>query len=194
LDHEYALDCIREIRPVQFKYIENNKPEIGFIAQHIESSIPEAVNIKPGFLPNILCHGNINKIDSDTYEVFLDKIIDTTSITLPACVKLQKNDIINTDCFVKAIKNDQYLTIKGNLENIIDDNNRVYIYGTYIDDFRVLSKDVIFTYTVSAVKQLDTELQELKFENNQLKEKVSNMKKDFKEMKDILLKLNINTH
>jgi len=185
LDGEFSLNCIRKIKPVYFNYIKTNSPEVGFIAQQVEEFIPEAVSNMEGFLPNILSYGNIEKIDIDTYKVVLHKNIDISNVELPVGIKLTKNDTENIICGIMEINDDQSLLIKGNIDDVID-NNQIYVYGTYVSDFRSITKNVILTYAVEAIKQLDLELQQVK------KEKISEiekMKSDFKTLNDELQEL-----
>ena len=37
--------------------------------------------------------------------------------------------------------------------------NGIFVYGTQVDDFHTLDKDTIWTVTLSATKELDTQLQ-----------------------------------
>jgi hypothetical protein len=43
-DLSYGLDEVLKIKPRQFNYIENNKYDIGFIAQELQTVIPEVVS------------------------------------------------------------------------------------------------------------------------------------------------------
>ena len=104
---------------------------------------------------------------------------------LPVGIKLTKNDTENIICGIMEINDDQSLLIKGNIDDVID-NNQIYVYGTYVSDFRSITKNVILTYAVEAIKQLDLELQQVK------KEKISEiekMKSDFKTLNDELQEL-----
>lgn len=181
VESEYALNCIRKIKPVHFNYIGGDKKEIGFIAQYTKECIPECVSQINNYLPNIICWGSIKKIDIDLYEVSLEKTIKTSSITVPVGIKFVKDNKENVDCEMIEIKDDKLLILKGNLGNIIDsdDSHDIYVYGTIVNDFHVLTQSIIYTYTVSAVKQLDKELQEMKKENIEMKQKVFEMNRDF---------------
>ena len=178
LDTTDALICMRKLEPVSFEYIDGNKKGIGFIAQTTKRAIPDAVSFNPDFIPNVNCMGTVVKIAEDVSEIRLDHPIDVSGMELPVGLKMTKDTIQsdestrktdNTDCGMMEIHDSQCLIIRGNFDNVIDENGRVFVYGTFVHDFHVLDKDVIFTYAVAAVKQLDTEMREMREELAKMK-------------------------
>ena len=179
LDKKKSLNCIRNIKPVNYKFIENNeKINIGFIAQNIEQNIPEAVKFNNDYIPNFLSCGNVNIISLNKYEIFLDNKIsfidDNIPYNTPFNIKIKKKNIENTNCIVTEIKDNKTIIIEGNIDDVIE-NNKIYIYGSLVNDFRVLNKDIIFTYAVSAIQELDNLVQELQEENSKLKLKIESI-------------------
>jgi hypothetical protein len=64
----------------------------------------------------------------------------------------------------------------------LDDQAVVFVYGQEIEDFHVMEKNAIFTLTTSAVKQLDTELQETKKIINNQQQEINELKKQVNEL------------
>jgi hypothetical protein len=171
VDPVYALNCIRNINPAAFNYKFDNRTEIGFIAQEVEKIIPSAVNLQPEYLTDIYCYGTVNKITDNSCEIVLEKKINKGNFTFPNDIKFTKGGTINNKCGLMDIVNDNTLIIEVNLDDVVD-NGRVFVYGTATPDFRTLTKNTIYTYSVAALKQVDIEMQELKKENQLLKERV----------------------
>jgi hypothetical protein len=180
LNSKHCLDCIRKIEPVKFTFIEGNITDIGFIAQQTDTCIPEAVGKTGDFLPNILCCADIREIDTQTYDVILEKDIEISTLNPNCPIKIMKDGIVNTECIIMSINSSRSIVIKGNLDNVVV-NNKIFLYGSYVDDFHTISKNMIFTYAVSAVKQLDIELQEVKNELQDLKNEMCDLKNELHE-------------
>jgi FtsZ-binding cell division protein ZapB len=188
IDPSYSLNIIRNITPVNFKYIETNNSDVGFIAQEIEKHIPEAVNTNFNAIPNILLYGKINKLKPETYSITLTDKIDISSIqTLPVPIKCKKTDTDNfntENCLLVEIINNQTLIVNGKLDNIIE-NDTIYVYGIIVDDFKLINKNIIFTYAVSSIQKLDAEIAALKEENKTLKAQIMELQEFKNNFQDI---------
>ena len=182
LDTTNALNCMRQLEPVSFEYIDGDVKSTGFIAQPTRCAIPDAVSINPNFIPNLYCMGTVVNINGNVSEIVLDHPIHVSGVCVPAALKLKSSidspqlpstesmsNVENINCAVMEIHDSQRLVVHGDLGEVVDANHRVFVYGTYVHDFHVLTKDVIFTYAVAAVKQLDTEVRDMREEMRQLK-------------------------
>ena len=191
LDTTYALNSIRKLKPVSYNYIENNgTTEIGFIAQETEKYIPESVKIIQESIPNILSHGNVTKIDDETYEILLDKNFNSTTIFyFPVGVRIVCGEQTNDDYSlfeIKIVDEKQCLIVKRNKPDSLKLDGQVFVKGIFVNDFRVLAKNVVFTYAVSALQQVDIEVQQLKNDNESLRREIQTMNTELNELKELV--------
>jgi hypothetical protein len=162
IDDGIALSELRKLNPKTYTYIDTVKkglsPYYGFIAQEVETVIPNAVFLLEQYIPNI-------------YEIA--KITDGTRVTLTNK---------STSDFKKDVSGNIYKNIKfydssdneiiRTIVSIIDektfeiadaiDRADLFVYGQEVPDFRSLDKDAIFTITTAALQQIDREFQEAK--------------------------------
>jgi hypothetical protein len=155
INDENALNMILAIEPKTYKYIDKVAKGYdrvyGFIAQQIRAVIPEATSIEKSYIPNIMQFADYN-----------DYII-----TLPS----QPNFIIKQNDKIKCYDKDNQvfnievievideLTFKIKLDetdpkNIGYTENKIFIYGTEIDDLHTLDKSYIFTLNVCVTQEL----------------------------------------
>jgi len=176
-----ALDIVRMLKPKTYSYIDTNKNNkkinYGFIAQEVDNVFSDAIMKKQEFIPNIYDIGEVinkntiklnNKFTSDF------EIKDKKNIKIKLFFINDKEKIVN----LKEIVDDKIFTIDENL----GDQPVVFIYGQEVEDFHVMEKNAIFTLTTSAVKQLDTELQETKKIINNQQQEINELKKQVNEV------------
>jgi len=73
----------------------------------------------------------------------------------------------NTDLELHEIVSGDIFKVKGELKG-----TNTFAYGVEVDDFHTLNKDAIFTVAVSALQQVDKELQETKQTVNDLLQRI----------------------
>ena len=151
INDDSALQMILAIEPKTYKYIDKinkgNNKVYGFIAQQIREVLPEATCIQSSFIPNIMLLADYD-----------NKIITLSSQPTNVIIKLNdkikcydKNNIeINVD--VEQVIDELTFRIK-ELENTYTDT-KIFVYGTYVDDFHTLDKTYIFTLNVCATQEL----------------------------------------
>jgi hypothetical protein len=142
---------ILAIQPKTYKYIDKldmgNTKVYGFIAQQIKDVAPEATSIQKSYIPNIMLIAD-----------YIAKIITLQS--QPTKVIIKKDDKIK--CYDKDNKN-----IYIEVEEVIDEltfkikeleteysDNKIFVYGTHVDDFHTLDKTYIYTLNVCATQEL----------------------------------------
>jgi hypothetical protein len=176
INDDLALQQILSIQPKTYNYIDivnkGDKKVYGFIAQQIKEVIPEAVSIEHEVIPNIykegLCLNNVITMDDDISSII--KINDTIDI-------IDYNN--KRDSYkVLSVENNKF-TIDKNI-----DTEKVFIYGTKIDDFHTISKEYIFTLNVCATQELYKRIEEQNKIINQNYIIFQELKNDF----DIFLK------
>ncbi len=151
----------------------------GFIAQQIRQVIPEATSIQTSYIPNVMILADYN-----------DGIITLPSQPEKVIIKL--NDKIK--CYDKDNKE-----INVEVEEVIDEltfriketeyiDNKIYVYGTEIDDFHTLDKSYIFTLNVCATQELHRRMEE---QNVIIKSQEERIKELEAKMTDILKYLSL---
>jgi len=151
INYNSALQMILAIELKTYKYIDKiekgyNK-EYGFIAQQIQRVIPDAVILEKSYIPNIMTVANYdNKIitllhkPANVLIKIKDKIkcFDSNNI----CIEIEIFEIINDITFKIKDLDKEYT------------DNKIFLYGTYVDDFHTLSRDHIYTLNVGATHEL----------------------------------------
>ena len=122
-----------------YDFIDAPKSQLGFIAQEIKTIdlLKPSIHEGPGFIPNI--YRNVS-CDQGRFE--LDVLLKKDDI-----VRYKKNGKTHTSRIINA-SNTTY-----QLEEPLSEE--VFLYGTEVQDFHSLEKDMIFTLSVSAIQQLD---------------------------------------
>jgi hypothetical protein len=159
INDDYALQIILAIELKTYKYIDKIKKGdskvYGFIAQQVKNIIPEAVNIEKSYIPNIMLVADYN-----------NKIIILPYKPVKVTIKIKdkikcydsENKLIEIE--VSEIINEVSFKIK-DLDKEYT-NNKIFIYGTYVDDFHTLFKDHIFTLNIGATQELYKQLKKQK--------------------------------
>lgn len=158
-----ALNIIRKIQPKMYNYKDyikkGTKINYGFIAQEVFQECEDSINKITDYIPNIysLCEIQNNCLIFDTFST---KDFDKNCNTIK--LKLFDNKNNETIINVKEILTDNSLLINEKIKN-----GQYFVYGQEINDFHSLEKNVIFTLTTSAVKELDSTIEDLKTELKQ---------------------------
>ncbi len=165
------------VQPRKFKYIDKvynkNLDNYGFIAQEIEQTLPVAVSKQVGFIPNIYTTANSSTINSSTILFFNSSITLTKDIEINSDLRLY--DISNNMIETKILSfTDSYFHIEYDKPIPL---NKIFVYGTKVNDYLSVDKDHIFTLTTAAVihmkKQMDTQstiIQSLQAQIDELKQ------------------------
>ena len=158
----FALDTLRKLQPVSFKYISKNadsRPNWGFIAQQVETVLDYTISKTTNYIPNI--HEQVD-INGNTVVLNNKYITDLSFGDYP--IKLQFLDASNNVIYktIDKVIDDKTFTVTELFENNDCDDLSLFLYGQEVNDFLTINKDSIFTITTSALQQVDKELQETK--------------------------------
>jgi len=85
-----SLDRILELRPTEFVWKENEKRDIGFIAQEVEEIIPEIVETSEGFLDTHIDDDSQNNIKTVSYPKLIPYLVDTIQVLTKRIEELEK--------------------------------------------------------------------------------------------------------
>jgi hypothetical protein len=149
IDDDNALQSILSIEPKTYKYVDKlekgDKRVYGFIAQQIREVIPEAVSIQTSYIPNIYLvadyNSNVITLPSQPTKVVI-KVDD----------KIKCYDKDNKELLVEVVEVIDDLTFR--IKDIEYYDTKIFVYGTFVDDFHTLDKTYIFTLNVCATQEL----------------------------------------
>ena len=144
-----ALQSILSIEPKTYKYIDKlekgDKKVYGFIAQQIKDVIPEAVSIQASYIPNIY-------LVADYIEGVITLSSQPTKVVIKVNDKIKCYDKDNKEILVEVIEVIDDLTFR--IKEIEYTDTKIFVYGTFVDDFHTLDKTYIFTLNVCATQEL----------------------------------------
>jgi hypothetical protein len=135
------LDLVNAVDVKTFTYIDKiqygPQKRVGFFAQEVEKVLPGAVTHLKDFIPNIFkkCEATDKKV-----------VISGHSLCPEQVIRVMHHESID-ECKVVSVDGD---TIE--VDKVIDGN--VFIYGTQVDDFRVLNYDYISSVAFGGLKEL----------------------------------------
>jgi len=142
---------------------ESSLKNVGFIAQEVEKTIPEAVDKIAGVAPNICRLAKIRSLDKES--VVIEK--EDSEIEVGDIVRLISNKEYDVD--VIAINKDTF-TVKKWTDDTLD---RVFLYGTKMNDLRAIDYRYIFTLNVAVTQRLSQQVARLAKELSALKQEKS---------------------
>jgi hypothetical protein len=158
---ESAMQLLRKISPSTYQYIDSikngNTHHYGFIAQDVQNVLPSTVNTTHEFIPNIYDIGTFSDANTIRLKNKLTSLFDLSNTTLRVYVGDEEDKVVNLD----TILDDNSFSIQEKMEDVYLDKP-VFVYGQKIQDFLMIEKNAIFTITTAAVKEMDTQIQELK--------------------------------
>ena len=144
-----ALQSILSIEPKTYKYIDKlvrgDNKVYGFIAQQIREVIPEAITIENSYIPNIY-------LVADYIDYVITLSSQPTKVIIKMNDKIKCYDKDNKEILVEVIEVIDDLTFR--IKEIEYTDTKIFVYGTFVDDFNSLNKDYIFTLNVCATQEL----------------------------------------
>jgi hypothetical protein len=149
INDDNALQSILSIEPKTYKYVDKlergDKKVYGFIAQQIREVIPEAVSIQTSYIPNIYLVADYNSN-------VITLPFQPTKVVIKVDDKIKCYDKDNKEILVEVIEVIDDLTFR--IKDIEYSDTKIFVYGTFVDDFHTLNKDYIFTLNVCATQEL----------------------------------------
>ena len=165
-DAEKDLALINKLQVTDYRYIDSinygNASKKGVIAQEVEKVFPGAVNKGEEFIPDIFSKPEKFSVANTTVSFTMGKPHHLISGDLVRFITT--GGMIETKVTVTG-KNS--FTIDANTGNYDD----VFVFGKKVNDFRMVDYDRIAMLNVSATQQLSKEIDQLKKENEALKQK-----------------------
>jgi hypothetical protein len=144
-----TCQLLQKITPVSYTYKDITKSgasHIGFIAQAVEEICPGAVSHSTEYIPNINTF-----VSTITTNNTITSYLQISSTLLSSTVQFYTPDKKNIKGTIVSISSNSFDT---SMESSIDNYSTLLCQGTYVNDFRVLDKDYIYTLNVTATKKL----------------------------------------
>jgi hypothetical protein len=171
-----ALQMILNIQPKTYNYIDwrgrgaNNKSDLvyGFLAQQIKGVIPDAVKLQTEFIPNIFAVADYDPITNII--TFQGADIGAYN-NINIYKKIKCYDMRNNTIIVEVIEIINSKSFK--IKDITYANDKIFVYGTEVNDFHALNKEYINTLNVCAVQELHRKIVSQQDEIKDLQEKVN---------------------
>ena len=191
LEDDSALQMILNIQPKTYNYIDwrgrgvRNKNDLvyGFLAQQIKRVIPDAVKLQTEFIPNIFAVADytplaniitLQGIDTGILVNNINNINININVNINNINKYKKvkcYDMRNNTIIVEVIEIINSNSFK--IKDINYANDKIFVYGTEVDDFHALNKEYINTLNVCAVQELHRKIVSQQDEIKDLQEKVN---------------------
>jgi hypothetical protein len=164
----FGLDDIVKLRPVSYCWNGDTSchKKYGFIAQEVKKIIPESISLHKEYIPNIYDAATV--IDNSL--IVLDTKT-TNGFTLSGeTINIQLYDYKNRSKTVTLDKivNSTSFTIKEPLADSDLSDNKIFVFGQEVNDFHILSKEIVFTIGTAALLEVDKELEKTKIVVNDI--------------------------
>ena len=164
-----ALEQIMQVQPVSYGYIDTlyraNHRTVGFIAQEVEKIIPEAVSKGSDYIPNVLAEA---EICSEGNQTILD-FGTAKNIDAKAELKAYAESGLQTNYIVTGkINSSVYILSADNTKA-----EKIFVFGSKVNDFRTVDYDKVFTVGISAIQQLAQKVEQLEKKNADLNDKLT---------------------
>ena len=163
-----CLSIIRVIEPVRYHYVdvrERGSDEVmGFIAQDVRKTVPRAVKVSRGIVPNIYRMGSVIKNLRGRFVLSISyQHVDLS------CQRVRLLNYYNQSLDLDVRAGNELFD---NMDAFDNFQGSVFVYGTWVDDFHVLHKDALIPPIVGAVRALDSVALELAERSRILEERV----------------------
>ena len=173
---ENDLAILKELKITDYEMKDKvqwgNKKFKKVIAQEVEKIYPQAVSNSIGFIPNIYQLASKVEILDSSIIIKVNKELTINNQTKRVRIIA---DAGNLDLEIVSMSDNKTLILKkGNYP--IEKDEKIFVYGEEINDFRVVDYEALSTLNISAIQQLDkiikiqqAQIELLKKENTSLK-------------------------
>jgi len=165
LTDDTSLQKIRLLKPTSYKYrdpiMKNESNTVdGFIAQEVKEIMPHAVGIVNDIIPNIMMLGTSITDGSNNYILTIPNF-DTSTLETDTSGNIYSKLKIVLDNDDSVLVNINELISPTELKVETDESlpEDIFIYGQEVDNMHTLIKDKIFTTGISALQEVDRQLQ-----------------------------------
>jgi hypothetical protein len=179
IDDNEALSKLRQIEPKKYNYLDplriTESKVYGFMAQEVRQVLPDAVELKDNYLPNILKSATLNE-DILSFN-------EDISLELNINILIKNENMLDLNGDYKIIEEIDNKTYKLDKSNINKEETNIFVYGSKVSDFHFLKKDHLFTLNFAATQELDRKVQTLEEEKEIMKTQLDTLVTEKETMK-----------
>jgi len=183
MNTENALMLINSLNVVSYNWIDpakSSQKQQGFIAQELENVLPEAITTVAEVIPDIM-----ELVETYQYND------NTLKFTLKKNIELKEGDFIRIivedegeyKWKVSAINGNEIVVTTN--ENFTG-NNRIFVFGREVDDFKTVDYDRVFVHNISATQELYKRIEQYKKQIAELEKTVATLLTGYEAMKTAL--------
>jgi len=162
-----GLECLRKIKPTSYIFIDTirntSNRDYGFIAQQVQPVLPSSVFTQVEFIPSVYKIAKVNELK----QLLLDAPHDLSVGDKVKLVAISNEEFVASVATIIDIKS---FTIHDT--ECLSNTEKIFVYGKEVNDYHVLKKDTIYTMGISAILELDSQVELLKIENKSVKAKI----------------------
>lgn len=162
-----SLSKIRQLDTKAYKYLDpinrGHREVIGFIAQDVNSTIPEAVTVHKNFIPNEMRPIQVSWeiVDGKMKRMVFKEVLEPNKYKFKMFL-VNDSKITSSETFDLITKDGK--TFHNEYGEFTTEKNlhtEVLLYGKEVDDFMSIDKQKIFAVAYSALQQVDKNQQSL---------------------------------
>lgn len=169
LNTRQQLTELNKLKVVNYSYIDQlaqgNKIKTGFIAQEVEKVNNQFVNQSTDYIPSVYAIAKTTFISNKVVQLAMDKPHglhkgDQVKFFVEGKKEVTKvvGEVINPQTF--------------NVNDWDESTHNLFVFGKKVTDFRAIDFDQITSLSVAAIQELSKQVDSLKEENAQLKNKL----------------------
>jgi hypothetical protein len=177
-----ALELIHKVRIVSYDHIDFKQPSCaaGIIAQEIEEVFPECIKHRKDVVPNIYRPATHSKVDVHVRLQLVDEH--------GKAISRADKDVLNAKRVSLRVYRDNQEhhfdvdvhETNGSLFHVSSwsdyaETDEVFVFGTEVEDFRVIDKEMVAMVGIKAIQDVDTKVTVLEQENVTLKSQLASL-------------------
>jgi hypothetical protein len=187
------LATVQKLAVAEYHFVDRptkgGRLQKGFIAQDIQSVIPEAVSSSANFIPDIFSQASQTRYDRNLKQL---------AVSLPKPHQLKVGDRVRLvaasgelDLTVESLPSDREFVV-GKCET---EPGQVFVYGKYVTDLLSVNYDRIFTTGIGAIQELARRVEKLQANESRLAEleqkavHVENLEREIAGLKKLVTQL-----
>jgi Chaperone of endosialidase len=177
---QYGLSAIRNLRPVSYKHIDviekGDHLQLGFIAQEVQTVIPELISITSDFVTDAYNMFTIVDRKQGQVTVSLQKSLDWVEGTTVKVI------IKESDSNCKTITTAKVLYITSSMctislgEEFVPYGDTVFLYGKKVDDFHSVDYEKLTPVLTKAIQEVSDQVDTLRVETINLQAEVDHLR------------------
>ena len=159
LDTSSALNTMNQLRPVSYNYVHQNRFKTGFVAQEMETVLPEAVRVNDEYITNIYMMANITPTGPEQYTLTVDQSCNVLDVDGSCNLLLLNPWGGRINVRLLSVSDDRtQLHIEGTIQETDTHNGQIFVYGQEVSDFRTITPEVVHNYGIAAIQELSKQL------------------------------------